>query len=295
MPVYQAVVLAVVQAFGEFLPISSSAHLILTRWFFGWSELDPAMDLTFDVALHAGTLLAVLIYFAPTWVNLIMAALGGRPRMSTTGAGFVPIGNVDDGDSGRDRFLLWWIVLGTVPGAIAGKLLDKYAELKFRENYLLIGCMLVTVGALMWLADRFGSKSRPITGISAVDAILIGIAEAFALIPGVSRSGSTITAGLARGLDREAAARFSFLLLAPITAGAVLLKAHSVVKAGGLPPGMTGPFIIGMSVSAVLGLAIIAFFLRFLRTHSLNVFVVYRVVLGIAVIALAIAHFHAAR
>ena len=290
MPVYQAVVLAVVQAFGEFLPISSSAHLILTRWFFGWSELDPAMDLTFDVALHAGTLLAVLIYFFPTWINLIVAGFGGQPRMSASSAGF---GNVDDVESGRDRMLLWWIVLGTVPGAIAGKLLDKYAELKFRENYLLIGSMLVIVGLLMWLAEKFGGQRRPITGINAIDAILIGIAQAFALVPGVSRSGSTITAGLARGLNRESAARFSFLLLAPITAGAVLLKAHAVMKAGGLSPGMKEPFLIGISVSAVLGMAVIAFFLRFLRTHSLNLFVVYRVLLGLVVIALALKHFHA--
>ena len=290
MPVYQAVVLAVVQAFGEFLPISSSAHLILTRWLLGWRELDPAMDLTFDVALHAGTLLAVLIYFFPTWINVIVEGFGGRAPMSAPGGGF---GNVDDVESGRDRLLFWWILLGTVPGAIVGKLFDKYAELKFRENYLLIGGMLAVVGFLMWLADRFGSKRRPITGINAVDAILIGIAQAFALIPGVSRSGSTITAGLARGLNREAAARFSFLLLAPITAGAVLLKAHAVMKAGGLPPGMKTPFIVGISVSAVLGMAVIAFFLRFLRTHSLNLFVVYRIVLGIVVIALAVAHFHA--
>ena len=290
MPVYQAVVLAVVQAFGEFLPISSSAHLILTRWFFGWSELDPAMDLTFDVALHAGTLLAVLIYFLPTWINLVVAGLGGRPPMSARRAG---LGNVDDLESGRDRMLLWWIVLGTIPGAIAGKLLDKYAELKFRENYLLIGSMLVTVGVLMWLAERMGGERRPITGIGAVDSLLIGLAQAFALIPGVSRSGSTITAGLARGLNREAAARFSFLLLAPITAGAVLLKAHAVLKAGGLPPGMGKPFVLGITLSAVLGLAVIAFFLRFLRTHSLNLFVIYRILLGMVVIALASAHFRA--
>lgn len=290
MPVYQAVVLAVVQAFGEFLPISSSAHLILTRWLFGWSELSPAMDLTFDVALHAGTLLAVLIYFFPTWINLIVAGFGGQPRMSARGAGF---GNVNEVDTNRDPMLLWWIVLGTVPGAIAGKLLDKYAELKFRENYLLIGSMLVIVGLLMWLADKFGGQRRPITGINAVDAVLIGIAQAFALIPGVSRSGSTITAGLARGLNREAAARFSFLLLAPITGGAVLLKTHAVMKAGGLPPGIKTPFLIGISVSAVLGLGVIAFFLRFLRSHSLNIFVVYRVVIGLVVIALAMRHFHA--
>lgn len=290
MPVYQAVVLAVVQAFGEFLPISSSAHLILTRWFFGWSELDPAMDLTFDVALHAGTLLAVLIYFFPTWINLIVAGLGGQPKMSASGAGF---GNLDDVESGRDRWLLWWIFLGTVPGAIAGKLLDKYAELKFRENYLLIGTMLVIVGLLMWLAQKFGGQRRTITGVNAIDAIIIGIAQAFALIPGVSRSGSTITAGLARGLNREAAARFSFLLLAPITAGAVLLKAHAVMKSGGLPPGMKEPFLIGVSVSAVLGLAVIALFLRFLRTHSLNLFVIYRVMLGLVVIAFALKHFRA--
>jgi undecaprenyl-diphosphatase len=289
LPIYQAVVLAVVQAFGEFLPISSSAHLILTRWFFGWSELDPAMDLTFDVALHAGTLLAVLIYFFPTWINLIVAGFGGQPRMSAAGS---PFGNVDDAESGRDRMLLWWIVLGTIPGAIAGKVLDKYAEVKFRESYVLIGSMLIVVGLLMWLAEKFGGERRPMTGIGAIDAILIGIAQAFALIPGVSRSGSTITAGLARGLNREAAARFSFLLLAPITGGAVLLKAHGVMKAGGLPPGMKLPFLVGISVSFVLGLGVIAFFLRYLRTHSLNLFVIYRVLLGIAVIALAVMHFH---
>lgn len=290
MPVYQAVVLAVVQAFGEFLPISSSAHLILTRWFLGWRELDPAMDLTFDVALHAGTLLAVLIYFFPTWINLIVAGFGGRPPLSAGRSGF---GNIDDVEAGHDRMLLWWIVLGTIPGAIAGKLLDKYAEIKFRENYLLIGSMLVIVGILMWLAEKLGGEGRPITGISAIDALLIGIAQAFALIPGVSRSGSTITAGLARGLNREAAARFSFLMLAPITGGAVVLKAHAVMKAGGLPPGMKTPLLIGVFVSAALGLAVIAFFLRFLRTHSLNLFVVYRVLLGLAVIALALGRFHA--
>ena len=290
MPVYQAVVLAVVQAFGEFLPISSSAHLILTRWLFGWSELSPAMDLTFDVALHAGTLLAVLIYFFPTWINLIVAGFGRQPRMSATSAGF---GNVDDVENGRDRMLLWWIVLGTVPGAIVGKLLDKYAELKFRENYLLIGSMLVLVGLLMWLAEKLSGQRRTITGINAVDAILIGTAQACALVPGVSRSGSTITAGLARGLNRESAARFSFLLLAPITAGAVVLKTHAVMKTGGLPPGMKEPFLIGISVSFILGMAVIAFFLRFLRSHSLNLFVVYRVILGIVVIVLAVKHFHA--
>ncbi|PYY23852.1 MAG: UDP-diphosphatase [Acidobacteria bacterium] len=290
MPVYQAVVLAVVQAFGEFLPISSSAHLILTRWFFGWSELDPAMDLTFDVALHAGTLLAVLVYFFPTWINLIVAGFGGRPPLSGNSAG---LGNLDDVESGRDRMLLWWIVLATMPGAIAGKLLDKYAELKFRDSYLLIGSTLVVVGVLMWLSEKFGAQRRTITGINAIDAILIGIAQAFALIPGVSRSGSTITAGLVRGLNREAAARFSFLLLAPITAGAVLLKAHAVMKAGGLPPGMKQPFLIGIFLSAILGMGVIAFFLRFLRTHSLNFFVVYRVLLGIVVIVLALKHFHA--
>jgi len=290
LPVYQAVVLAVVQAFGEFLPISSSAHLILTRWFFGWSELDPAMDLTFDVALHAGTLLAVLVYFFPTWINLIVAGFGGRPPLSGNSAG---LGNLDDVESGRDRMLLWWIVLATMPAAIAGKLLDKYAELKSRDRYVLSGSTLVVVAVLMWLSEKFGAQRRTITGINAIDAILIGIAQAFALIPGVSRSGSTITAGLVRGLNREAAARFSFLLLAPITAGAVLLKAHAVMKAGGLPPGMKQPFLIGIFLSAILGMGVIAFFLRFLRTHSLNFFVVYRVLLGIVVIVLALKHFHA--
>ena len=289
MPAYQAVVLAVVQAFGEFLPISSSAHLILVRWFFGWRELDPAMDLTFDVALHAGTLLAVLIYFFPAWVNLIVAGFGGEPPISGSGARF---GNINAAETGRDRMLFWWIVLGTVPAAIVGKFLDKYAEMKFRENYLLIGSMLVIVGVLMWLAEKFSHQRRPIGGINPADAVLIGIAQACALVPGVSRSGSTITAGLARGFSREAAARFSFLLLAPITGGAVVVKIHAVLKAGGLAPEMKTPLLIGISISAALGLAVIALFLRFLRTHSLNLFVIYRILLGAAVIVLARQHFH---
>ena len=165
MPVYQAVVLAVVQAFGEFLPISSSAHLILTRWFFGWSELDPAMDLTFDVALHAGTLLAVLVYFFPTWINLMVAGFGGRPPLSGNSAG---LGNLDDVESGRDRMLLWWIVLATMPGAIAGKLLDNYAELKFRDSYLLIGSTLVVVGVLMWLSKERRARLEQLGDVEAL-------------------------------------------------------------------------------------------------------------------------------
>ena len=289
MSLLEAVVLALVQAIGEFLPISSSAHLILTRWLFVdwlhlWPAIDESIDFTFDVALHAGTLLAVLIYFARTWIELVSTGLGVKRRVTIT-----EIPSLNVAEPAHERKVFWLIVIATVPGAIAGKLLDQYAETKFRENYLIIGAALAIVGLLMWLADKYGSQRKAITGITAVDAIIVGIAQAFALIPGVSRSGSTISAGLARALNREAAARFSFLLLAPITAGAVLLKAHHLYKTG-MPTGMALPFAVGVIVSALVGYAVIAFLLRYLQTHSLRIFVLYRVILGLVVIALAVYH-----
>lgn len=287
MSIIEAVILAIVQGIGEFLPISSSAHLILTRWFFVdwlhlWVDPDPAMDMTFDVALHAGTLLAVLIYFARTWIELIATGFGANRPLTET-----EVPSLNESAPGRQRMVFWLLVIATIPGGIAGKLLDKYAEMKFRENYLLIGVMLALVGLLMWAAEKYGSQRKSITGIGFVDAILIGIAQAFALIPGVSRSGSTIAAGLGRGLNREAAARFSFLLLAPITAGAVILKAHHLLKTG-MPAGMAAPFLVGIVVSALVGYVVIAFLLRYLQTHSLRIFILYRVIFGIIVIALAL-------
>jgi undecaprenyl-diphosphatase len=284
LPIYQAVVLAIVQGLGEFIPISSSGHLILVRRLLGWNELSPAHELTFDVALHFGTLLSVLFYFRRTWFQIIRAALGGKVvRFSEAGGSDANLTLEEQKD---ERMLLWFLAIATIPGAIAGKLLEHSAEDYFREHVVLIAGALILVALLMWLGEKVSTLSKPLTRISFADSLLVGIAQAFALIPGVSRSGSTITAGLFRNMTRDAAVRFSFLLSTPIIAGAVLLKAHELHKEG-VPAGMQAPFIVGIIVSALVGYAAIAWLIRYLQSNSLKAFIIYRIIAGIVVIALA--------
>ena len=283
MPIYQAVVLAIIQGLGEFIPVSSSGHLIIVRRLLGWNELSPAHELTFDVALHFGTLLSVLFYFRRTWFQILRAAFGGKVvRFSEAGGSD---SNLTADEQKEERMLLWFLAIATIPGAIAGKLLEHSAEDYFREHVVLIATALIVVGLLMWLGEKVGKLEKPLTRTSFVDSLLIGIAQAFALVPGVSRSGSTITAGLFRNLTREAAVRFSFLLSTPIIAGAALLKVHELHKEG-LPAGMHAPFIVGIIVSAIVGYITIAWLLRYLQTNSLRAFVIYRVIVGIVIIAL---------
>ncbi|HLJ51253.1 MAG TPA: undecaprenyl-diphosphatase UppP [Bryobacteraceae bacterium] len=269
MPLYQVVVLAIVQGLAEFLPISSSAHLTIVPRLLHWE--DPG--LTFDVALHVGTLVAVLIYFYRDWIEIIAHGFGMR--------------------MGRDRELqqnpklLWFLVLGTIPGAIAGLLFEKQAEHAFRSSYV-IGGMLIGVGILMWVADRMTSGRETLANLTPGDALTVGVAQAFAIIPGVSRSGITIVAGLFRNFERAAAARFSFLLSTPIIAGAAAKKFWDVHKAGGIPHEMRVPFAVGVLVSGVVGAMVIALFIKYLRSNSLRPFVWYRIIFGIIVIALAI-------
>jgi undecaprenyl-diphosphatase len=284
LPIYQAVVLAIVQGLGEFIPISSSGHLIIVRRLLGWNELSPAHELSFDVALHFGTLLSVLFYFRRTWFQIIRAALGGKVvRFSESGASDA---NLTVEEQKEERMLLWFLVIATIPGAIAGKLLEHSAEDYFREHIFLIAGALIVVALLMWAGEKVGSLSKPLTRISFADSLLIGIAQAFALIPGVSRSGSTITAGLFRNLTRDAAVRFSFLLSTPLIAGAALLKAHELHKEG-LPHDMQMPVLVGILISAFVGYAAIAWLIRYLQSNSLKPFIVYRIVAGVVVIALA--------
>ncbi|SPF35948.1 Undecaprenyl-diphosphatase [Candidatus Sulfotelmatobacter kueseliae] len=284
MPIYQAIVLAIVQGLGEFIPISSSGHLIIVRRLLGWNELSPSGELTFDVALHFGTLLSVLFYFRRTWFQIIRAALGGKVvRFSESGSADT---NLAPEEQKEERLLLWFLAIATIPGAIAGKLLEHSAEDYFREHVVLIAAALIVVALLMWLGEKTGSLSKPLTRISLADSLIIGVAQAFALIPGVSRSGSTITAGLFRGMTREAAVRFSFLLSTPIIAGAALLKAHELHKEG-LPAGMHAPFLVGILVSALVGYAAIAWLIRYLQSNSLRAFIIYRIVAGVVVIGLA--------
>jgi len=284
LPIYQAIVLAIVQGLGEFIPISSSGHLIIVRRLLGWNELSPSGELTFDVALHFGTLLSVLFYFRRTWFQIIRAALGGKVvRFSESGSADT---NLAPEEQKEERLLLWFLAIATIPGAIAGKLLEHSAEDYFREHIVLIAAALIVVALLMWLGEKTGSLSKPLTRISLADSLTIGVAQAFALIPGVSRSGSTITAGLFRGMTREAAVRFSFLLSTPIIAGAALLKAHELHKEG-LPAGMHAPFLVGIVVSALVGYAAIAWLIRYLQSNSLRAFIIYRIVAGVVVIGLA--------
>jgi undecaprenyl-diphosphatase len=284
LPIYQAVVLAIIQGLAEFIPVSSSGHLIIVRRLLGWNELSPAHELTFDVALHFGTLLSVLFYFRRTWFQIVRAAFGGKVvRFSEAGDSDV---NLSAEEQREERLLLWFLAIATIPGAIAGKLLEGPADDYFREHIFLIAGALIVVGLLMWLGEKVSHNDKPLTRISLVDALIVGCAQAAALMPGVSRSGATITAGLFRNMTREAAVRFSFLLSTPIIAGAALLKAHELHKEG-LPPGMHAPFLVGIMVSTVVGYGAIAWLIRFLQSHSLKIFVVYRVVFGIIVIALA--------
>jgi undecaprenyl-diphosphatase len=268
MPLLQVIVLAIVQGLTEFLPISSTAHLYLTSWLLGWN----AESLSFDIALHIGTLAAVLAYFFRDWVQIVAQGLG----MS-----YAP-----DVELKLNRGMLWLLAIATIPVGIAGYLFNKQAETSWRNPFV-IGTMLIVVGLLMWIADRAGKGQRDLATVSGADAVTIGLAQALAVVPGTSRSGITITAGLFRNLNRGAAARFSFLLSTPAIAAAAAKALYDLHKHGGIPPDMRLAFVVGVAVSTVVGFAVIAWFLRFLQRGTLLVFVYYRIIFGIMVLALA--------
>jgi undecaprenyl-diphosphatase len=265
MPLYQAIVLAIVQGLTEFLPVSSTAHLTLFPWFLRWD--DPG--LTFDVALHAGTLVAVLLYFWRLWVDMIVAVAG--------------FGDRNDPKASEHRRLFWLLVVGTIPGGIVGFLFEKSAETKFRDP-MVIGTALIGVALLMWAADRMENRTVTLDRVGWGETLLVGAAQALAVIPGVSRSGITMTAGLFRGMTRETAARFSFLLSTPLIAGAVLKKGLEVHHEG-MPPAMKLPFVAGVIVSGIVGYLVIAWLIRFLSHRNFKVFVIYRIALGVVVLA----------
>ncbi len=269
MPILHAVLLAIVQGFTEFLPISSSAHLAMMPWLFHWAD----QGLTFDIALHFGTLAAVVVYFFRDWLQIGAQAFGLGYRPSP--------------ELARNPRLLWLLMAATVPVGVAGLALKDYVETALRSPYV-IGGMLIGVGLLMGWADRVGRREKGLGTIGTADALIIGAAQALAIVPGTSRSGITITAGLFRGIGREAAARFSFLLSTPAIAGAALKAWLDLAERGGVPEGMWAPFLVGMVVSAATGCLVIGFFLKFLKRHTLRFFVAYRVVFGIILIALAV-------
>ena len=268
MPLPHVIILAIVQGLTEFLPVSSTAHLYLSSWLLGWQ----AESLDFDISLHIGTLLAVVIYFLPDWIQIIAQGFGG-----SAGA---------DGDLKDNRMLLWLLAIGSIPAGIAGLLLNKYAESTWRNPFV-IGGMLVGVGVLIWLAERLASHARPLASVNLPDAVAVGVGQALAVIPGVSRSGITIGSGLFRGLTREAAARFSFLLSTPTIAGAAAKDLYDTYKQSGLHGIVNPVFLTGIAVSAITGWIVIAWFLQYLRRSSLMPFVYYRIIFGAIVIAVA--------
>ena len=264
MPVWQALVYGVVQGLSEFLPISSSAHLTLLPWLFGWE--DPG--LAFDVALHWGTLAGVLAIFWKDWIRLIIAGLSGR-------------------GSASDRRLFWGLVISTIPAAIVGKLLEKWAEEKLRAP-LLIACTMTILGILLWYADSKGRKNRALDQMTLPRAFSIGVAQAAALIPGVSRSGATISLGLFQDFTREEIARFSFLMSTPIIFGAGLLKLPSLVRTLRAGDGdLTWTAVAaGFLASAVVGAAVIRWMLDYLRRRTYAVFAWYRLAVAALVVVL---------
>jgi undecaprenyl-diphosphatase len=254
---FEAIVLGAVQGLAEFLPISSSAHLVLVPWLFRWN--DPG--LVFDVALHLGTLLALLIYYWRDWVAMVASLFNG--------------------DRERRR-LLMMLIVASIPGAIIGMLFEKQADTTFRSP-LLIAIALAALGIVLWVVDRGAPQSRKINDVTLGDALLIGFSQAFAIFPGVSRSGSTITAGRLLRLERADAANFSFLMATPIIAGAGLFEGRHLIHEG-----VTSDVVAGFVTAAIFGIIAIAGLIRFVRTRTYEPFAWYRVVVAAFVIAIYI-------
>lgn len=258
MTLMEAIVLGIIQGLGEFLPISSSAHLVLVPWALGWQYA----GLTFDVALHIGTLISVVAFFWKDWLTLFRSAITRK--------------------GSHEAALFWYLVLGTIPGAAVGYLFEEQAETILRAP-LLIGIMLIIMGIILYWVDRRAASIKKIESISLSDSLLIGLSQALAIIPGVSRSGITMTAGRALGLTRASAARFSFLLSTPIIVGAGLYKMKDLA-----PGDLNTAFLTGVVSSAVVGFLAIGFLIRYLSQRSFAVFAWYRFVVGAAVIVLAL-------
>jgi undecaprenyl-diphosphatase len=270
--VLQALVLGIVQGLTEFLPISSSGHLIIVPYLFGWD--DPFIDsLAFSVVLHGGTLLALLVYFRDDWLRLVPAGLAAIRDRSFR----------DD----PDRRLAWLLAASTVPAAIVGVLFNDVIEQNVRQAGL-VAIMLVVAAAILWLADRWGSRRRTIERLTFPAAIGIGVAQALALIPGVSRSGISISAALFAGLTRVDAVRFSFLMATPVTAGAFAFEGLKLVR-GDVAGVELAPLVVGVTAAFASGMLAIAVLLRYVRTRTFNIFVAYRLVLAVIVLAVFLA------
>jgi len=256
MTILQAIVYGIVQGIAEFLPISSTAHLVLIPWLFKW----PDPGVAFDVALHLGTAAAVILYFYRDWIKLISAGLT-KP-------------NSNDGR------LFWFIVISTIPGALFGVLLDKYME-NFR-NPAIIGVMLILMGFVLYWADSNGKRDLKLDDMTAKRSLIIGLSQVFAIIPGVSRSGITLSAGRLMGMKRDSIAKFTFLMSTPIILGDGLYHAKNLLHT----QVDKAPFLVALIVSAVVGIFSINFLLNFLKKNNFKIFTLYRLILGVLVIVI---------
>jgi undecaprenyl-diphosphatase len=263
----QAIILGIIQGLSEFLPISSSAHLILVPVLFGWRHFGIA----FDVALHVGTALAVIFYFRDTWITLARAFV-----LSLYERKIQPY---------YDRTLIWFLMVATIPGGVAGALGHHYIEEHMRSP-LVIATTSIIFGLILLLAERMSRRKRTLDQITLADSLLIGASQSLALIPGVSRSGITISTALLRNFDLKSAAEFSFLLSTPIIAGAALKEAIGLIKAPPMTQSELQVFVLGTLASAITGFLCIKYFLRYVKTHTLLPFVIYRIILGVALFVL---------
>ena len=265
MSFIEVLILGFIQGIAEFLPISSSAHLIIFRDIFGiGAGMSSNMELTFDIALHFGTLLAIGVFFFWDFIKMIQK-------------GFTKGVKDDDGK------ILWYLVAATIPAAIVGVLFEEPIEKIIRSNYVVIALALAIMGIIIYLADKYSKQTKNIKQMTLKDAIIIGCSQVFALIPGFSRSGTTIAAGRILGLERESAAKFSFFLSAPVVLGAVVLQlikdsVWSVIVAN------LSTFILGILVSFIIGILCIKYLLKYLQKHNFKIFMIYRVILAIIVL-----------
>lgn len=260
MTIFKAIILGIIQGIAEFLPISSSAHLIIFPYLLGWEE----SGLAFDVALHFGTMMAVLAIFFKDWWNLFIGA----------------IKDVKDKKKSNEGKMFWYLVVATIPAAIMGLLLDDIIENVIRNNIWIIAISLAVMGMLIFLGDKWASKhykkETKFEDISIKQALIVGISQAFAVIPGFSRSGTTILAGRLLGISKEGITKFTFLLSVPVISGAAILKVGDLA--------LTKEVIIGIISSFAMGIIAIKFLLNYIKKHDFSVFAFYRVILSVIVL-----------
>lgn len=260
MTIFRAIILGIIQGIAEFLPISSSAHLIIFPYLFGWEE----SGLAFDVALHFGTMMAVLLIFFKDWWNLFVGAIKDvKEKKKTT--------------NGK---MFWYLIIATIPAALAGVLLDNVIEDVIRNKVWIIALALAIMGLLIYVGDKWASKhykkETEFEDITLKQALIVGISQAFAVIPGFSRSGTTILAGRLQGISKEAITKFTFLLSVPVICGATILKVGDLA--------LTKEVIVGIITSFATGIIAIKFLLRYIKKHDFSIFAFYRVILAIIVL-----------